>query len=157
MAEKLVPVLHRPLFPGWPWRELHDIEEEIDRLWRSFGVRRREGNGARFELPEPAVDMYKKEGNLIVEVEAPGMKREDLTVEVEGRTLTISGERKSEEKVEEKDFYRCERSYGRFTRWVDLPFDVAVDKASATYDNGVLKVTLPPAEPKAAEKKIDIR
>ncbi|HXF51374.1 MAG TPA: Hsp20/alpha crystallin family protein [Dehalococcoidia bacterium] len=155
MAERL-PILRRPFFAWRPWRELEEIEEEFDRLWREWGPRMR-AFMPRMVVPEPALDVYRKDGNLIVEVDAPGMKREDFTVEIDGRTLKISGERKEEQEIKEEDYYRCERSYGRFSRWIDLPEDVSIDDATATYENGVLKITLPAAQKAKPEKKIEIK
>lgn len=155
MAERL-PILRRPFFAWRPWRDLEEIEEEFDRLWRGFGPRMR-AFMPRAVVPEPALDVYRKNGNLVVELDAPGMKREDFSVEIEGRTLKISGERKTEEEIKEEDYYRCERSYGRFSRWIDLPEDVSTENATASYENGVLKVTLPAAPEAKKEKKIEIK
>jgi HSP20 family protein len=74
------------------------------------------------------------------------MKREDITVEVADHTLTIAGERKTEQEVKEKDYYRCERSYGSFRRAIALPAGVEKGQIAATYKDGILEVTLPKAK-----------
>jgi HSP20 family protein len=70
--------------------------------------------------------------------------------------LTLKGEKKKEEKVEEKDYYRCERSYGAFVRSIDLPRDVQADKVKASFKNGVLEVRLPKTE-EAKTKEIKVK
>jgi len=97
----------------------------------------------------PAIDIYEKEDKYIVKAELPGMKEEDIDVSVVGDTLTIKGERKTEEEVKDEDYYRCERAYGSFMRSISLPSEVEADKIEAKYEDGVLEVSLP----KAAEVK----
>ena len=83
------------------------------------------------------------------------MKREEIDVSVTGDTLTIKGERKAESEVKEEDYYCCERSYGSFFRSINLPSTVDTKKIDASYENGVLEITLPKA-PEIKPKKIDI-
>jgi HSP20 family protein len=97
----------------------------------------------------PAVDVLEKDDKFVVKAELPGMKEEDISVSVVGDTLTIKGEKKTETEVKEEDYYRCERAYGSFYRSIPLPSTVDAGKIEASYQDGVLEVTLP----KAAEVK----
>lgn len=103
----------------------------------------------------PAVDIYEKDGKITVRAEIPGAKSEELNVSVDDNLLTISGEKKQENEVKEKDYYRLEAAYGRFERTVRLPEAVKAEGAKASYKNGVLKIELPKAE-EAKSKKIKI-
>jgi len=105
----------------------------------------------------PMVDIFEEGDNLVVKAEIPGMKKEDIEVNLTADMVTISGEKKQEEKVEKKDYYRLERSYGSFTRSFRLPKEVQTDKAKATFKEGVLEVKVPKTEEaKKKEKKIPV-
>jgi len=103
----------------------------------------------------PALDLYEDKDNLFVKVELPGMKREDIDVSMHEGSLSISGERKSEEKHKDADVYRAERFFGRFQRTVTLPSLVAAEKVKAQYKDGILTITLPKTE-EAKPKHIDV-
>jgi HSP20 family protein len=93
----------------------------------------------------PAVDVYEDEQNLILKLEVAGLNDEDVNVSVENNTLTVQGERKfeKEEKEErEENFHRIERRYGSFIRTFKLPNTVDSEKVEASYDKGILKITL---------------
>lgn len=112
-------------------------------------------------LPEaawcPKIDMFQKDNRLFTRVDLPGMKKEDVSLEVKDGYLTIAGERKEEIKEEREDFYRTEREYGRFYRAVPLPDGVNVDDIRAVFDNGVLEVSVPlPVRAEAKPKKVTI-
>ncbi|HEX8960503.1 MAG TPA: Hsp20/alpha crystallin family protein [Geobacteraceae bacterium] len=116
----------------------------------------------RLKLPEmmggdvsTSVDIYEEGDNVVVKAEVPGMKKDDIEVNLTEDTITISGQKKSEEKVERKDFYRLERSFGSFTRKLRLPADIQTDKAKATFKDGVLEVRIPKA-PSAKARKVTI-
>lgn len=106
----------------------------------------------------PALDLYENKDNVLVKVEVPGLKKEDIDVSLEEGVLTISGERKSEQKSEETETRRSERFTGQFSRSVALPAEVKADEVTAAYNDGVLTVTLPKAEaakPKQIEVKVN--
>jgi len=103
----------------------------------------------------PAVDVLEKDDKFVVKAELPGMKEEDINVSVVGDTLTIKGEKKTETEVKEEDYYRCERAYGSFYRSIPLPSTVDSAKIEASYEDGVLEVTLPKA-PEVKPKKIAV-
>jgi HSP20 family protein len=93
-----------------------------------------------------AVDMYATDEEVVVKTAAPGVKPEDIDVNITGDVLIIRGETKAEEKVEEANCIRQERRYGAFSRSLALPSTVVADKATAEFENGVLTLTLPKAE-----------
>jgi HSP20 family protein len=143
--------------PGWgiapwrPFRELDEWERRFDDLWgRPL---------SRLPVEErgwlPAVDVFEKEDKFVVKAELPGIKEEDIDVSVIGDTLSIKGEKRTETEVKEKDYYRSERSYGSFYRSIPLPSNVDADKVEASFENGVLEVTLAKSA-KVKPKKIAV-
>ena len=106
----------------------------------------------------PAVDVYEEKDDVVIKAEIPGLSKEDISVQVTDSTLTIKGEKKREEEVKENDYYRCERSFGAFTRAVNLPSEVKAEQVKASFKNGVLEVRMPKTEEakkKAVTVKID--
>lgn len=93
-----------------------------------------------------SVDMFEDGADLVIKAEIPGMKKEDISVDFAGDVVTISGEKKSEEKTERKDYYRVERSFGSFCRKLRLPVEIQVDNASASFKDGVLELRMPKSE-----------
>lgn len=116
----------------------------------------------RVRLPEieeitPTVDVFEEGDDVVVKAELPGMGKENIDVKVTDDIITISGEKKKEEKVEKKNYYRMERSYGSFTRSLRLPAEVQTEKAVAKFKEGVLEVKIPKTEEaKRKEKKVSI-
>ena len=103
----------------------------------------------------PSVDVHETDKDILIDAELPGIDKKDIKVEVKNNVLSISGERKQEKKVEDSEYYRVESHYGKFERTFGLPDTISTDKVSATYKNGVLKITLPKTE-KALPKEISI-
>jgi len=109
------------------------------------------------ETQLPRVDMYTEGDELIVKADIPGIRKEDVNINISDNILSISGERKTEEKVEKGEYYSYERSEGTFCRSIELPFDVETDKTKAHLDNGVLEIRLARThEPEAKSTKIPI-
>lgn len=105
----------------------------------------------------PAADVFEEGGDIVLKAEIPGMKKEEIHVDINEKTIAISGEKKKEEKVEKKDYVRLERSYGSFARSFGLPAEVQTDKARATFKNGVLEVRVPKtAEAASRSRKVAI-
>ena len=142
-----------------PLTLLRQMTNELDRMfdepWSLF----------QFPVPTidgsawiPKVDVMTKDNKLITRVDLPGMKKEDVNVEVADGLLTLSGERKKEFKEEKDDYFREEREYGSFCRTVPLPKGVKADEVKASFANGVLEVTvpLPAAAIESKAKKIAI-
>jgi HSP20 family protein len=94
----------------------------------------------------PALDIADQDDGVVVKVELPGMKAEDIDLSVDGNSLTISGEKKDCSEDEGGDYYHVERRYGTFQRTITLPSEVDADKIKATYNDGVLTVHLPKSE-----------
>jgi HSP20 family protein len=116
----------------------------------------------RLKMPEieevsPSMDIFTEGDDVVVKGELPGMKKEDINVSLTKDTISISGEKKKEEKVEKKDYYSLERSYGSFKRSFSLPAEVQTEKASAKFKDGVLEIRIPKTEEaKKKEKKVMI-
>jgi HSP20 family protein len=136
------------------------MQSELDRMmggWLpSLRVRRRPGEMSGAWAPQ--TDVFEQGGSIVVKAEIPGIDKKDITVSIENGDLVITGERRSEEKVEEKDYYRMERSYGSFYRRVPLPEGVTSNQISASYADGVLNVTIPkPDVTEAKPVKINVK
>jgi HSP20 family protein len=108
------------------------------------------------EPPWPAVDVFDRNGSFVVKADVPGMAAKDIEVNMTEDGVTISGERTEEKEVKEKDYYRSERSYGRFMRQISLPAGADRDKAQATFKEGVLEITFPLKEG-AQKKTIEVK
>ena len=105
----------------------------------------------------PAVDIYSDEQNLVLKLEVPGVNEQDLNVSVENNTLTIQGERKFEKEEKEENFHRIERRYGSFSRTFKLPSTIDAEKVEASYEKGILKITLgKKAEAKPRQIKVGV-
>ena len=146
---------NRPELSGWPtFGRLTDLRDEIDRLFES-PLSEMARSARLFSGWTPALDLYEDKDNLVVKLELPGMKREDIDVSLHEGSLCVSGERKSEEKHREADVYRAERFYGRFQRTVVLPARTDLESVSAAFKNGVLEITLK-APSELVSKKVPI-
>jgi HSP20 family protein len=100
----------------------------------------------------PACDISETQNQFLLTFDAPGLKKEDIHIEVTGRQLTISGERKREEETQKANTYRLERSFGSFSRSFELPEGTNTDEVEATYDQGVLTVAIAKAEVEKTKK-----
>jgi HSP20 family protein len=106
----------------------------------------------------PAVNVRENNGQVIAEVELPGMSEEDINVTVARDSLRISGEKKQKEETREENYYCMESSYGSFDRLVDLPAEVDEEKTEAAFSKGVLTVKMPKSrESKTKTKKIPVK
>lgn len=137
-----------------PAREMMTLREAMDRLFDDAFTRPLSiaGNG----WAVPAVDMYQTDNEVVVKAALPGMKAEDVQLNVTGEVLTIKGEIKQKEEVKEKAYHLREQRWGMFERSVILPTEVVADKAKADFENGILTITLPKAE-EAKPKTISIK
>lgn len=105
----------------------------------------------------PTVDIFEEGGNVVLKAELPGMRREDISLQFEDNTLVISGEKKGEKKIEEKDYLRLERTFGGFRRSLRLPEGIDTEHATAAFKDGVLEVRIPRIEGKHAVRQIKIQ
>jgi HSP20 family protein len=101
----------------------------------------------------PQVETFRRGENLVVRADIPGVKKDDIRIEVENDVLTISGERRDQHEEKQDGYYRSERSYGQFYRAIPLPEGVNADKCNATFNDGVLEVTLPAPKPEERKAK----
>ena len=104
----------------------------------------------------PALDVRQTESEVIVDLEVPGLKPEDLDISVSENVLTVRGEKKAERDEKKGDYHVSERAWGSFSRTVQLPAPVDADKATATHKDGVVTITLPKTE-RSKAKKIQVR
>ena len=107
-------------------------------------------------LRAPEADVVEAENEIRVTVELPGMRSEDIDLDLENNVLTISGEKKEERREEHETWHLSERRYGKFSRSFVLPRDVEPDQIQARFDNGVLNVTIPKSE-KARRRRIEVQ
>ncbi|MHB8896441.1 MAG: Hsp20/alpha crystallin family protein [Candidatus Geothermincolia bacterium] len=133
-----------------PFDAFLGAQEDLNRMFRIGWLR---DPGTEDSLAgggqwSPAVDIYEAGDSLVVEAELPGIDPKDIDVTVDDGVLTVKGERRHESEVKEESYHRIERAYGLFQRSVRLPAEAEPDKIKASYDSGVLKITVPKAEPK---------
>ncbi len=134
-----------------PWRDFGSLARTFD---RSFD-RSEDFSG----IWSPPVDIFDNDGEIVLKAELPGLKKEDIDINVEDNLLTLRGERKREKEVSDKNdkgVFRSERVYGSFSRSFTLPTSVAADKINASYKDGVLTISLPKAE-EAKPRQIAIK
>jgi len=146
----------RPELSVWPgFGRLSTLRDEIDRLFEA-PLAELARSSHLLSGWTPALDLHEDKDHLTVTIEVPGMKKEDINLSLHDGALSISGERKSEQKFEDAEVYRSERFVGRFQRTITLPAPVEADKAKAQYKDGVLTVILPKAE-EAKPKQINVQ
>ena len=139
-----------------PFKDLGRMRNEMDRLWDSFFEGR-----PRMGVDEgghwlPSVDVSETKNDIVVKAELPSMDPKDLDISLSDGSLVIKGEKKHEKEEKDENYHFVERSYGSFVRTIQLPREVKHDKISASYKNGVLKVTLPKSE-EAKTKEIKVQ
>jgi HSP20 family protein len=137
-----------------PWTTFRDLEEQFSQFFRDFPMAT--GIGAESSWV-PAVDLTETDDAYLLEADLPGMKREDIELTVIDDVITLKGERKEEKSEEQKGYRRVERSYGSFQRAFRVLGGVDTEKVDASFEEGVLKVSLPKrpeSKPKAIEVKV---
>lgn len=146
-----------------PFALMRQMTGELDRLFEGFPFGTFAVPALRAPFGEragwmPQIEVFEKDDRLVTKVDLPGLKKEDVKVEVTDGHLTISGERKSEVKEEKDRFYRSERQYGSFYRSVPLPEGVKLEDVKATFAEGVLEVSVPlPAAPQAKVRTVEVQ
>lgn len=126
-----------------PAREMMTLREAMDRLFDDAFTR---PLSLRDAWSVPAIDMYQTDDEIVVKAALPGVKADEVQINITGEVLTLKGEIKHEEDKKEKAWHIHEQRYGSFERSVVLPTDVVADKAKAEFENGILTVTLPKAD-----------
>ena len=133
-----------------PFGLMRRFSEEMDRLFGgTLASRATDLVGGRWS---PQVEMFARDNNLVVRADLPGMTKDDVKLELTDDGISIEGERRDENEEHGDGFYRSERTYGKFYRRIPLPEGVKVDNANATFNNGVLEVTMP--APKHEQRKV---
>jgi HSP20 family protein len=137
-----------------PLRELSTLRHEVDDIFRrAFGMTRGETAKGIFS---PIMNAFVKGDSYCVEAEIPGVDKNDLEVSVDGNMLTIRGERKMSREEKEEDYIIRESDYGSFMRRLTMPEGVKTENVHASYDNGVLKITIPMEKKAIKGRKIEI-
>ena len=123
------------------FNELDRLQRQMDHLFERTYIPR-----MRSAPSFPAMNVWTNEEDMIITAELPGVSVEDIDISVIGETLTLTGERKPDLIEEEVRYHRQERGYGKFTRSLELPFRVDANEVEASFDKGVLHITLPRSE-----------
>ncbi|HEV2980428.1 MAG TPA: Hsp20/alpha crystallin family protein [Solirubrobacteraceae bacterium] len=141
-----------------PARELQSIQQDFNRLFGSFfDTPTTRGNVRSLRRWIPALDVVEEGDRYVLRADLPGLSEEDVNVEVQDHVLTISGERKSEHEERGEGYRRVERASGRFSRSLTLPEGVDPDSVKASFDKGVLEVSIPkPEQPKPRRVAISV-
>lgn len=149
-----------------PWRPFSEMarwEQQMERLFGDFFWHRlrpfrdeRPWSTGGLEMAAPPVDLYEEKDEIVAKIELPGMGKEDIQVDISDRLLTVRGEKKRKEAAKDEDYFRSERSFGSFSRSVEIPVEVHVDRARASFKDGVLEIRVPRSEA-AKKREIKIR
>jgi len=135
-----------------PFALMREFTDEMDRMFKGAPL----GEGGGLAAWSPRVDITKCNGDLVVTAELPGLKKEEVKVEMTEDALVIEGERKREHKIDHEGYHRVERDYGKFYRAIPLPKEAKTDLAKAELNEGILKITVPVAEVKPKAREIPI-
>ena len=129
-----------------PLRELGSLQNEMNRLFNTVFDAPAPGNGATMRRWMPAMDLVETEEHFVLRADLPGMGEDDINIELEDGTLTVSGERNAEHESKNEGYYRVERAFGAFSRSLTLPKGIDPEGVSAKFDRGVLEVRIPKPE-----------
>ena len=144
---------------GTPFRALQRFADEVDRMFDDVGRRWVGVQGVRGrttgDVWAPEIEVFQKNNELVIKADLPGLKRDEVTVEVTDDAVAIQGERRRETEEEREGVYRSERSYGSFYRVIQLPEGAITEQAKATFRDGVLEITMP-APPTAKGRRLEI-
>jgi HSP20 family protein len=138
---------------------LDRFAEEMDRMFDDFGLTRRWATPFSRETSgegwAPDIDVFQKNNELTIRADLPGLKKDEVSVEITDNAITIHGERKRHHEEEREGYYRSERSYGSFYRTIPLPEGAITEQAKATFRDGVLEITLP-SPPATKGRRLEI-
>ena len=139
-------------------RELSSLQAEMNRLFSTFfDSSTPSGNGSGLRRWIPPMDLVETQDHFVLRADLPGLRQEDVAIELEDNVLTVSGERKAEHEERQEGYYRVERAFGGFSRSLTLPKGVDASAVTAEFDNGVLEVRIPkPAERKPRRVAISV-
>lgn len=124
-----------------PMNEMFSFRRPLSRVFDDFFLPRTNTEDGTLTWGwNPVVDIYDNEDNIVIKAELPGVSKKDIEIDIKDRVLTLKGERSADNQVKEDNYYRRERTYGRFERSFTLPANVDPDKIKADYSDGVLKI-----------------
>jgi HSP20 family protein len=130
-----------------PFREFTTLQNEMNRLFNTVFDAPAPGNGGNtLRRWMPPMDLVETDDHFVLRADLPGMTEDDVKIEFEDGTLTVSGERKAEHEAKNEGYYRVERAFGAFSRSLTLPQGIDPEAVSASFDNGVLEVRIPKPE-----------
>ena len=130
-----------------PYGEMTAMRNRINRMFNEpYWLTSRMDDDTGMGMWNPAVDLYEKGDHFVIKAELPGVDKKDISIDLKDRVLTLSGERSYENEVKEENYYRKERSYGKFQRAFTLPSDVDSDKIKAEFNDGLLQIEVPKPE-----------
>jgi HSP20 family protein len=139
-----------------PNRTLRTLQREVDSIFDRFFNRTGSGDGRSAAVWSPSTDLVETDEDFRLRLDVPGMTKDDISINLQNRTLTVSGERTSERSEEDEEHVRVERAFGTFHRSFTLPEAVDADHIEATYDNGVLTISVPKTE-ESTRRQIEIQ
>ena len=130
-----------------PFGEMTAMQNRINRMFNEpYWPTGRMDDDTGMGMWNPVVDLYEKDDHFVIKAELPGVNKKDIAIDLKDRVLTLSGERSYENEVKEENYYRRERSYGKFQRAFTLPADVDSDKIKAEFNDGLLNIEVPKPE-----------
>jgi HSP20 family protein len=133
------------------------MQNRLNSLFQDYNRGQNDNDAVSTAAFVPPVDIYEDERKIVLKLEVPGLKQEDLDIQLENNTLTVRGERKFEKEEKEENFHRIERRYGSFFRSFTVPTTVNTEGVKANYDSGVLRIELEKrAETKPKQIKVEV-
>ena len=130
-----------------PMKEMFSLSDRMNKMFDGFFYpTTRDNEWMSMWDWNPAVDIYDKDDHIVIKAEIPGVDKKDITVDIKDRVLTLKGERSSDNEEKKDNFYRRERTFGKFERSFSLPAQVDLDKVKADYKDGILKIEIPKPE-----------
>jgi len=140
-----------------PFRDVLTLQNRLNSIFQDYNRNQGDGDVVSASAFVPPVDIYEDEHKIVLKLEVPGLKQEDLDIQIENNTLTVRGERKFEKEEKEENFHRIERRYGSFFRSFSVPNTVNSEGVRASYDAGVLRLELEKrAEAKPKQIKVQV-
>jgi HSP20 family protein len=140
-----------------PFRDVLALQNRMNSLFQDYNRAQGEADTLATAAFVPPVDVYEDEHNIVLKLEVPGLKENELDIQLENNLLTVKGERKFEKEEKEENFHRIERRYGSFYRSFTIPSTVNSENVKASYDAGVLRIELEkPAEARPKQIKVEV-
>lgn len=152
------------MWPATPFRLLERFANEIDSVFGDFGLGRSglaargRTRGTSLDIWSPEIEVYQQNNEFVVRADLPGLRKEDITVDLTDDAVTIAGERRKETETEQGGVYRSERSYGSFSRTIPVSEGAMIDQAKATFKDGVLEIRMPaPPDQVTRGRRLEIK